>query len=55
MTKQEEIGTEELLELRNCLDDAPMPTEGRLLRIVCPHCGKVIELGGDESLEAEDD
>jgi len=35
---------EKILEARDYLDNADVPTENRRLKIVCPHCGKVIDL-----------
>ena len=44
--KKEEPTTEDIENMIENLDNANVPTENRILRFVCPHCGKVIELGG---------
>ena len=51
---QEEPSTEDILELRECLDNAVVPTKDRMLRFLCPHCGEMIELGElEDTLDAK--
>ncbi len=50
-----EISAENILKARNALDNADMPIEGRLFRIICPHCGKLIELGDDSVKQIRDE
>lgn len=40
-----EPSEKEILNAVDFLDDADVPTEDRLLRVICPNCGLFIEVG----------
>ncbi len=44
---KEEATNEDIIACAEALNDVPMPMEGRTLKIVCPHCGEIIDIVGE--------